>query len=312
MIWIIGTGVIAQEYAKVLKNLGKEFIVVGRSGRNADTLKELGAVDVISGGTDKYLANNPTQPEKAIVAVNLIELANVTKLLISYGIKDILVEKPGFCNPTELPSVIEFAKQNNARVFWAYNRRCLASTLAAEKIIAEDGGVKSFSFEFTEWGHVIEKMDKPKHDLENWFYANSSHVVDLAFFLGGQPKDMACFTAGELIWHKPAVFAGSGVTVNGALFSYQANWASPGRWGVEILTSKHRLYLRPMEKLQIQNIGSVALSDVELEDGLDKEFKPGFFLETKLFIEGNTSRLCSIEQQEKHVENAYKKMVANN
>lgn len=43
MIWIIGTGVIAQEYAKVLKNLGKEFIVVGRSGRNADTLKELGA-----------------------------------------------------------------------------------------------------------------------------------------------------------------------------------------------------------------------------------------------------------------------------
>ena len=57
------------------------------------------------------------------------------------------------------------------------------------------------------------------------------------------------------------------------LFSYQANWNAPGRWGIEILTSQHRLYLRPMEKLQIQNTGSVDISEVEIDDQLDKEFK---------------------------------------
>ena len=88
--------------------------------------------------------------------------------------------------------------------------RIFASVLKAQEIIAEDGGVKSFNFEFTEWGHVIEKMDKPKGDLENWMYANSSHVIDLAFYLGGNPVQINCFTSGELSWHKPAAFAGAG------------------------------------------------------------------------------------------------------
>lgn len=97
------------------------------------------------------------------------------------------------------------AKQKEANVFYAYNRRYFASVLKAQEIIAEDGGVKSFNFEFTEWGHVIEKSGHSAEDLSNWFYANSSHVVDLAFFLGGTPTQMNCVTAGELTWHKPAV-----------------------------------------------------------------------------------------------------------
>ena len=98
--------------------------------------------------------------------------------------------------------------------------------------------------------------------------------IDLAFFLGGEPKELSCFTFDKLAWHKPAVFTGAGITNTGALFSYQANWNAPGRWGIEILTSQHRLYLRPMEKLQIQNTGSVDISEVEIDDQLDKEFKP--------------------------------------
>ena len=68
----------------------------------------------------------------------------------------------------------------------------------------------------------------------------------------------------------------------------------------------HRLYLRPMEQLQIQNIGSVAVNPVEIDDHLDKEFKPGFYLETKAFIEGNSQSLCSIANQYTHVNCIYK------
>lgn len=50
MIWIIGTGTIALEYAKILDQLEHEFIAVGRSGKNADEFIEAGAKEVVSGG----------------------------------------------------------------------------------------------------------------------------------------------------------------------------------------------------------------------------------------------------------------------
>lgn len=308
-IWLIGAGGIAEEYAKVLKALGKDFIAIGRGEKSASVFKEHVGETVITGGLTKFLSSSPTVADYAIIATPLCELASNTKELLKYGVKNVFCEKPGFLFPDELNDVVVMAKKKEANVFYAYNRRYFASVLKAQEIIAEDGGVKSFNFEFTEWGHVIEKSGHSAEDLSNWFYANSSHVVDLAFFLGGTPTQMNCVTAGELTWHKPAVFAGSGITDKGALFNYAANWAAPGRWGVEVLTSKHRLYLRPMEKLQIQEIGSVAINPVVIDDHLDVEFKPGFYLETKAFLEGDNSRLCSVEEQRKHVDNVFKKIM---
>ena len=287
MIWIIGTGTIALEYAKILNQLGHEFIAVGRSGKNADEFIEAGAKEVVSGGLNNYLAVS----------------------LLNFGIKDILVEKPGFCRPEEITPVVQLAQAKNAHVLLAYNRRFYSSVLAAEKIIKEDGGITSFNFEFTEWGHVIETLDYSHNIFDNWFFANSSHVVDLAFFLGGEPQEISCFSAGELSWHKPAVFSGAGITNKGALFSYQANWNAPGRWVVEVLTTKHRLYFKPMETLQIQEKGSVAIKPVEIDNQLDIDFKPGFYLQTKAFVEGDYGRFCTVEKQMKHINTIYKKIV---
>ena len=39
-IWLIGAGGIAEEYAKVLKALGKDFIVIGRGEKSASVFKE--------------------------------------------------------------------------------------------------------------------------------------------------------------------------------------------------------------------------------------------------------------------------------
>ena len=308
MIWIIGTGSIALEYAKILKSLEKEFIAVGRSGKNADNFIAVGAQKVVSGGLDNFLSQMPDAPDKAIVATNVEQLATNTNSLLNYGVKDILVEKPGFCKPEELKAVVDLVQEKSAKVYLAYNRRFYSSVLAAEKIIKEDGGVTSFNFEFTEWGHVIEGLNYSREVFENWFYANSTHVVDLAFFLGGVPKNLSCFSTGELSWHKPVIFSGAGISVTGAPFSYQANWNAPGRWVVEVLTSKHRLYFKPMESLQIQEKGSVAVNPVAIDDYLDRQYKPGFYLETKAFIEGDYTRLCSAEEQMKYVEMIYKRI----
>ena len=47
---------------------------------------------------------------------------------------------------------------------------------------------------------------------------------------------------------------------------------------------KHRLIFKPMEKLSIQNIGSVKVDSVEIEDELDIRFKPGFYKQTESFV----------------------------
>lgn len=308
-IWIIGAGTIAQEYAKILETLGRQYVVIGRGEEKAKAFEKALNHEVVVGGLEQFLVTKPQLPEAAIVATNLGSLAANCKMLMQCGVKKILSEKPGFLYPQECEEVASMAEATGTALFLAYNRRFFASTLEAERIIAKDGGIKSFNFEFTEWGHVIEKLDKPKADLENWFFANSTHVVDLAFFLGGTPTQWNANTSGELSWHKPAVFAGSGMTDKNALFCYQANWAAPGRWGVELLTSKHRLYLRPMEQLQIQEIGSVAINPVEIDDSLDKQFKPGFYRETEAFLNGDWKRLCSIQEQKNHVANIYLKIM---
>lgn len=308
-IWIIGAGGIAQEYAKVLNNLGYDYDVIGRGINSATTFQEKTNHPVIIGGLKSFLEKAPVIPTHAIIATPISELSSNIIDLLNYGVKNILSEKPGFLYPKECKEVALLSYEKNANVFLAYNRRFYSSVIEAQKIIHEDGGVKSFHFEFTEWGHVIEKLNKPKADLENWFYANSTHVIDLAFFLGGKPLQMKSFTAGELTWHKPSIFSGAGVTNKGALFTYQANWEAPGRWGIEILTSKHRLYLRPMEQLQIQDKGSIIINPVKIEDSLDQTYKPGFYLETKAFLQGNNEHLCSIQEQFESLENIYKIIV---
>ena len=308
-IWLIGAGSIAIEYTKVLKALNREFITIGRGHNSANVYNEETGIEVIEGGLDNFIQTAPDVPEFAIAAVNVEHLADTTIKLIKYGVKNIFCEKPGFNELSEIEEVHRLSNETGAKIYYAYNRRFFASVLKAEEIIKEDGGILSMNFEFTEWGHVIEASEHPAIVKKNWFTANSSHVVDLAFFEGGEPEQMFSFTSGELSWHKPSCFVGAGVTTKGILFNYQANWESPGRWSVEFLTSQHRIILKPMEQLQLQDKGSVKIYQVEIDDHLDKEFKPGFYLQTKAFLEGDTTRLCSLLQQKEHVEKIYNKIL---
>jgi predicted dehydrogenase len=208
-----------------------------------------------------------------------------------------LVEKPGGMNLNEIEKLNTLANEKNANVLVAYNRRFYASTLKAIKIIEEDGGVSSFQFEFTEWAHVIEPLKTPIPIKNKWFLANSSHVVDLAFYLGGKPKEISCYKSGNLSWHNTSKFSGAGITNDEAVFSYHANWAAPGRWSLEILTNKHRLYFKPMETLQVQKLGTVNILPVDINDSLDKAFKPGLFLQTKSFLNNEFNNFCKINDQ---------------
>ena len=297
-VWLVGAGEMSVEYGKVLTALSVSTTVIGRGGESADSFQALTGTPVRRGGIRNFLDSQPQLPDAAIVSVGVEQLADATISLLEYGIRDMLVEKPAGLSPEEIRAVGEVAGRTEARVSVAYNRRFLASVMKAREIIAEDGGVTSFTFEFTEWPHKIAPLQKAPGVKEHWFLANSSHVADLAFYLGGEPREITCLTAGALEWHpSAAVFAGCGVAEGGALFSYQADWGAPGRWGVEVMTNSHRLILRPLEELRVVQTGSVAEVRVEIADEWDREFKPGLYAQMQSFFGDDRVGLLPMHEQ---------------
>ena len=291
------------DYSRVLNQLKVGYDVIGRGKKSAEIFKSESNYHVITGGVEKILQNDKVDVDTAIVTVGAENLTNVSCLLLENGFKRLLVEKPGGLNIEEICKLEKMAKSKNAQVFIAYNRRFYSSTIKAKEIIKKDGGVTSFNFEFTEFAHKIKSVKKHSLIKENWFIANSTHVIDLAIFLGGYPCKYSTFTKGGLSWHPSAsIFSGAGITDHQALFSYSANWEAPGRWGVEVLTRKHRLIFRPLEKLKIQKIDSFERLCVSIDDKLDIKYKPGIYEQTKAFLSNNNSNLCSIDEHKNNFE----------
>lgn len=297
-IWLVGAGLMGIEYTKVLQGLSAEFVVIGRGEETAAKLSKVTGKEVVRGGLNAYLNTKPKVCEKAIVCVPVEHLKDAAIELIEYGVKSILVEKPGGVTGADILSLKKVAKENGAEVFLAYNRRFYASVLKAKELIDKDGGVTSFNFEFTEWAHEIEALDKPEDVKKYWFLANSTHVVDLAFFLGGKPREISSYTNGKLTWHPSASdFTGAGITEEGVPFSYSAYWASAGRWSVEVLTKENRYIFRPMEKLHVQKRGTIAVDEVEVDYSMENSYKPGFFKQVEAFINNDTNEFCDISEQ---------------
>lgn len=299
-LWLIGAGTMAQDYAKVLTGIGQKFEVIGRNAASAEKFESVTGHAVRQGGLKGALMAIGA-PDQAVVAVGVEHLAEVTMELIEAGTRRILVEKPGGLNLAEMRTLQQAATKHKAEVLIAYNRRFYASIAMAKKLIAEDGGATSCTFEFTEWSHIIAPLTKGPGVKEAWFLANSTHVVDLAFHLCGFPKEWKAWHGGTLNWHPSAArFCGSGITEQGVFFSYQADWEAPGRWGVEVLTRKRRFIFRPMEQLQMVMLGSVKVESVEIDDRMDKEFKPGLHAQTKAFLDKDDRCFCTIDEQLRH------------
>lgn len=295
-VWLVGTGSIARDYVKVMKALNIPFIAIGRSEKGVKQFIEDTGANAVSGGLEVFLNSKPDLPSFAINAVQA-DLGSVCICrLLDYGVKRILAEKPTGMSYSEVKRNADLAKKCGATVVAGYNRRFYASTMAAMEIIKEDGGVSSFNFEFTELYRVISKY---KGDVSGWFFGNSTHVTDLAFYLGGIPKEMKSYGKSNIGgYDSTVVFSGAGVSENEALFSYQSNYLAPGRWSVEVLTSKHRLIFRPMEQLHIQKLGSFEIEKYEIDDILDREYKPGLFLQVKTFLDNpDDARFLNVEQQ---------------
>jgi predicted dehydrogenase len=301
-VWLVGAGSMALEYTKVLDALNITTTVIGRGESSAQTFTDKTGWGVITGGIDAFLASKPEKPDAVIVAVNVVDLAKTTASILNYCQTKILLEKPGAITAAEVSSLKSCPGSEN--IYIAYNRRFFASTHAVRKMLIEDGGANSCTFEFTEWGHRIDEIKDQKNpaELTHWAIANSSHVIDLAFNLAGYPEEMSNVVRGSLPWHPTgSAFVGSGLTEKDATFSYHANWGAPGRWWVEVMSSTRRFRMCPLETVQVQLKSSVAWDNVDIDLSQEKEFKPGLYRMVETFLEDIPSpELCTFKQLCQH------------
>lgn len=299
-VLIVGAGTMTKEYIKVLKAMNVDFEVIGNSEDRAKALQDETGATVHFGGLEKYIAENEVSPNCYFInATNVTKLGFLNLYLLRHGCKHILSEKPGMVSLDEGYALLEAAKE--AEVYIAYNRRFYASSLAAARIIEEDGGVTSFNIEFTEWRHVFDQLGE-KDYLDKLVLANSTHVIDMAFFLsGGKVDSITSIIKGQndISWHKcGSVYGGVGTTDKGQIFTYSANWDAPGRWAAELNTRNHRLIFRPLEKLQLQDKGSVKIYEPEVDYSFDEKYKPGLYKEVQAFLNDNAERrLCTLQEQ---------------
>ncbi len=297
-VWLIGSGTMAVAYAAVLKELAVDLTVVGRGTASADAFTQATGLKVVRGGVQQALAAAPVMPDAAIVAVGVEVLFETARALVAAGVKSILIEKPGALYQDQLIALRDLALRLGSDVRIGYNRRHFASTSQALAMAQADGGFTSCTFEFTEWGHEIETLVKGEGVKERWLLSNSSHVIDLVFFLIGRPQKLNTQVSGSLAWHPSGSrFVGSGESTRGIPFSYHANWDAPGRWGVELLSRNYRYIFRPMEALHVMRRGSVASEAVPLDNALDLQFKPGLMRQTCDFLEGRRVQICSLDEQ---------------
>ena len=310
-VLLIGTGFMAKEYAKVLKGLKVDFDVVGRSNENSKNFQIEFNVEVYSGGLEFFFETKDLNEYSHVINSSSIDsLKSTTIFLLEKGVENILLEKPGVADSSEIEELyLKSTRYKKSNIVLGYNRRFYATVIKAKEIIQNDGGVNSFVFEFTEWGHVIKNYNFSDVILHNWFLGNSSHVVDTAFYLGGLPDKMNSYKKGSLDWHPSgSTYTGAGITKSNALFSYHANWEAPGRWFLELLTTKHRLIFKPFESLQIQKIGSVQVEEVKIDYSLEKKYKPGLYKQTEAFINSELSEFCSLKDQFHLIKNIYNKI----
>ena len=151
-VLLVGAGYMASEYAKVIfKIIKKENLtVIGRGIKNNKNFFKITKIKPQKIELNKFLRKNYQYFDHAIIAVGIKELYDVCKILIKFKIKNILLEKPGALYLKQLQNLVKLRNKYKNNIYIALNRRYYNSTIEAKKLITNDGGIKSFKFDFTD------------------------------------------------------------------------------------------------------------------------------------------------------------------
>lgn len=273
---VIGFGAMGRQYVKALQALGVTRIrVCSRSPGPLEALRGVAGIELIAGGIER-LACTPQPGELAIVATPIPPAVAAAERLASLGFRRLLLEKPVSLWSSEIARLAEALGQRGVEASCAYNRVAYPSLHEVRARAAQEGGITSCTYTFTEFIHRLDLKRYPQEELVRWGIANSLHVMSMAHGLIGWPARWAGHRSGRLPWHEVGnVFVGSGLSDRGVPFSYHADWGSTGRWSVEVHTAVSSYRLCPLEEVVRRTSATGAWEPVPVEV-FAPEVKAGF------------------------------------
>jgi len=294
---IIGSGFMTNHYSLALTKIGIHDVeIVGPKKSVGLISKKYNFKSIHQDYTNgiKLLS----EKDLVIVTTPIQDIILATKLAMKYRQKNILIEKPGSLYSNELLKLNKIKKSQ--KIFVGYNRLFYPNLQKLFQLVKKEGGINSCNFTFTEWVDRIDFKKYPKTVYSSWGIANSLHVISMAFRLIGMPKKITCLRSGKLRWHKTgSVFVGCGISKHNIPFSYNADWSSSGRWGIEVTTKKNAYRLIPLEKLYRCPRNSITWSPVsftkkypEVKEGISEQI-------LAMLTQKNSSNLVSLEEASK-------------
>ena len=153
-ILIIGAGLIAIDYAKVINALNVEYVIFQRSSSNKKIPDYLNSIK-----RESIEDLDLNQFTHIINCVDLENQAKVNFFLLQNTNAKILSEKPGFIFEADYLKVLNLTKEIQSNFFVAYNRRFFESVIKLKELSEIDGGITSMHFEFTEWQKSVEETN---------------------------------------------------------------------------------------------------------------------------------------------------------
>ena len=297
-VLLVGTGQHAREYAKVLRFLEQDFDIVGNRRETCEKISKELDVIALYGGVERNKESIIRNDYSCFINSGPAEsLALSTQFLTSLGLKKGLIEKPAILDESDIE--IYNLIQDRSQLFVGYNRRFYGSTRKVMKMIEEDGGITSFNFDFSEWPSRVENKESlSNRERSRWFFYNSTHIIDLAFYICGKPSRLYSTSSGKnkIKWHlSSSKWAGSGISCDDITFSYRSDWMSPSRWVIEIFTKNRKIVMCPIEEVKTFDCISMTFSDVALEKS--DRFKPGLLDQTSLFLSNDYDSIKTLDDQ---------------
>ncbi len=272
----IGTGYMANEYAKVLKNgFSRRSEIVAAINKSSDSVKAFTKKFKVS----KHYSELKemmiyAKPDVVIVCVNELSTYGVLKELSLYPCI-CLIEKPVGINHVESLKILKLKKNKKFFPFVALNRREFSSVKKAVNLISKDKSPRIINIFDQESSLVAKKSGQPDKVVKNWMYANSIHIIDfINIFARGKINKIKKVERNNIF--KEGIFSCILSHDSGDKVFYNCIWNRPSPWSVQVSTKKYFVELKPLENVSFLTNKNRKWNFLK-SSTLDINYKPGIY-----------------------------------
>jgi len=287
-IGIIGCGNIVIEYLKVLekfKNLNV-YGITSKTNKNCHKVAKEFSINKVF--KNYYELSKDKNIDIIFILVSYKSIYEVCSKIIKFK-KPFFIEKPPGLSLTQVNNLYLLAKKYKVKNMVGLNRRYYSIFEKGKELINSRGKLLGLSIE----GH--ERAWNKKFNLNNWFFANSIHTIDLINFFGGDIKEKSFFVKkyNKVISNIVLSF----IFKSGAIGTYQSFWYSPGGWSVTLYGEGIKVVYKPLEHGYYTLNNSNKQKNIK-PDNKDLIYKAGFYRQMKAFEEYIINNIKHIDLQD--------------